>query len=104
MEEKPSVTNRSTRSNMMVMTKWNDIVQDQWWNDIFRKNVLTSMKYFLSGSTHDIDLHLESLDVKTTFLHGELKKEIYMLQLEGFVEKGNENLVCRLNKSLQGLK
>ncbi len=49
------------------------------------------------------DLHLEQLDVKTAFLHGELEEEIYMLQPEGFVEK-DKNLVCRLNKSLYGFK
>ena len=50
------------------------------------------------------DLHLEQLDVKIVFHHEELEEEIYMLQLEGFVENGKENLVCRLNKSLYGLK
>ncbi|KAH9659545.1 hypothetical protein KPL70_023885 [Citrus sinensis] len=50
------------------------------------------------------DIHLEQLDVKTVFLHGELEEEIYMLQPEGFAETGKENLVCRLNKSLYGLK
>jgi len=50
------------------------------------------------------DLHLEQLDMKTTFLHGELEEEIYMLQPKGFAETGKENLVCRLNKSLYGLK
>ncbi|KAK9137192.1 hypothetical protein Sjap_007786 [Stephania japonica] len=50
------------------------------------------------------DLHLEQLDVKTAFLHGDLEEEIYMLQPEGFEEQGKENLVCRLNKSLYGLK
>ena len=50
------------------------------------------------------DLHLEQLDVKTAFFNGELEEEIYMLQPEGFDEKGKENLVCRLNKSLYSLK
>ena len=49
-------------------------------------------------------LHLEQLDVKTAFLHGKLEEEIYMLQPEVFAEIGKENLVCRLNKSLYGLK
>ena len=44
------------------------------------------------------------MDVKITFLHGDLKEEIYMEQPEGFEVKGKENLVCRLKKSLYGLK
>ncbi|KAE8705938.1 hypothetical protein F3Y22_tig00110415pilonHSYRG00197 [Hibiscus syriacus] len=47
---------------------------------------------------------IEQLDVKTTFLHGNLEEEIYMFQPEGFEEKEKKNLVCRLNKSLYGLK
>jgi len=50
------------------------------------------------------DLHLERLEVKTAFLHGELEEEIYMLQPEGFKEKEKENLVCWLTKYLYGLK
>ena len=51
-----------------------------------------------------MNLEVEQLDVMTTFLHGDLKEDIYMHQPEGFVEKGKENLVCRLRKSLYGLK
>ncbi|KAE8683046.1 hypothetical protein F3Y22_tig00111220pilonHSYRG00128 [Hibiscus syriacus] len=51
-----------------------------------------------------LNLHLEQLDVKTAFLHGNLEEEIYMLQPEGFEEKEKKNLVCRLNKSLYDLK
>ena len=44
------------------------------------------------------------MDVKTTFLHMDLKEEIYMKQPEGFMVKGKKELVCRLKKSLYGLK
>ncbi|GKB23090.1 putative RNA-directed DNA polymerase [Tanacetum coccineum] len=51
------------------------------------------------------NLHLEQLDVKTTFLHGDLDEDIYMTQPEGFQSAGKEeNLVCKLKKSLYGLK
>ena len=51
-----------------------------------------------------LDLEIEQMDVKTTFLHGDLDKEIYMEQLESFVVKVKEDYVCKLKKSLHGLK
>ncbi|GJV02855.1 retrotransposon protein, putative, ty1-copia subclass [Tanacetum coccineum] len=47
------------------------------------------------------DYELEQLDVKTTFLHGNIKEVIYMRQPPGY-EQGNK--VCLLKKSLYGLK
>jgi hypothetical protein len=44
------------------------------------------------------------MDVKTTFLNGELEEEIYMTQSHGFVVKGQEDKMCKLLKSLYGLK
>lgn len=44
------------------------------------------------------------LDVKTAFLNGDIKEDIYMHQPEGYISKGEEDLVCKLNKSLYGLK
>ena len=44
------------------------------------------------------------MDVKTTFLNDELDEEIYMEQPEGFIVLGNEKKMCRLVKSLYGLK
>ena len=51
-----------------------------------------------------MNLEIEQLDVKTTFLHGELEEEIYIQQSEGFKAKGIEKMVCRLRKSLHGFK
>ena len=50
------------------------------------------------------NLHLEQLDVKTSFLHGDVEEDLYMIQPEGFTVQGQENLVCKLRKSLYGLK
>jgi hypothetical protein len=50
------------------------------------------------------DLELVQLDVKTAFLHGDLEEDIYMTQPDGFKVAGKENLVCKLNRSLYGLK
>ena len=49
-------------------------------------------------------LKLHQVDVTTAFLNGELEEEVYMRQPEGFVAPGREDLVCRLKKSIYGLK
>ena len=50
------------------------------------------------------DLEMIQLDIKTAFLYGELKEELYLQQPEGYVIPGKEDLVCRLLKPLYGLK
>ncbi|CAM8963393.1 unnamed protein product [Rhodiola kirilowii] len=44
------------------------------------------------------------MDLKTVFLNGDLEEDIYMKQPEGFVMSGQEHKVCKLVKSLYGLK
>jgi hypothetical protein len=44
------------------------------------------------------------MDIKTAFLNGEFEEEIYMTQPDGFIVKGQEDKVCKLMKSLYGLK
>jgi hypothetical protein len=44
------------------------------------------------------------LDVKSAFLHGVLEEEVYVKQPDGYVVKGKEDSVLRLNKALYGLK
>ena len=64
---------------------------------------LNSIRILLSVVESE-NLHLEQMDVKTTFLHGDVDKEIYMQQPEGFVVPGKEHMVCKLTRSLYGLK
>ena len=44
------------------------------------------------------------MDIKTVYLYGELKEEIYMAQQEGFIKSGQEHKVYKLVKSIYGLK
>ena len=54
------------------------------------------------AASHSLLVH--QIDIKTTFLNVELEEEIYTDQPDGFISKGQEGKVCRLLKSLYGLK
>ena len=43
------------------------------------------------------------MDVKTAFLNGFIKEELYMMQPEGFVDPKGSNKVCKLQRSIYGL-
>ena len=64
---------------------------------------VTSIRLILSVAA-TFDFEIEQMDVKTTFLHGDLEDKIYMKQPEGFMVKGKKELVCKLKKSMYGLK
>ncbi|GKF11686.1 retrotransposon protein, putative, ty1-copia subclass [Tanacetum coccineum] len=50
------------------------------------------------------DYEIWQMDVKTAFLHGHLSKEVYMVQPEDFVNPKFPNRVCKLQRSIYGLK
>ncbi|KAJ9671559.1 hypothetical protein PVL29_025321 [Vitis rotundifolia] len=62
-----------------------------------------SLRIILALVAH-FDLELQQMDVKTAFLNGELEEEVYMKQPEGFPSRDGEQLVCKLKKSIYGLK
>jgi hypothetical protein len=64
---------------------------------------LTIIRVLLSlAASHGLLVH--QMDVKTAFLNGELEEEIYMTQPDGSVVKDQDDKVCKLMKSLYGLK
>ncbi|RDX94488.1 hypothetical protein CR513_23119, partial [Mucuna pruriens] len=73
-------------------------------NEIFSPVVRMTTIRIVLAMCAVFDLHLEQLDVKTAFLHGELEDKIYMLQLEGFKQQGKKNFVFKLSKSIYNLK
>ncbi|GJV22536.1 retrotransposon protein, putative, ty1-copia subclass [Tanacetum coccineum] len=50
------------------------------------------------------DYEIWKMDVKTTFLNGYLDEDIYMVQPEGFVDPNHPRKVCKLRRSIYGLK
>ena len=63
----------------------------------------SSIRLILSLVAH-MDLELFQMDVKTVFLNGDLDEEIYMHQFVDCITPGQENKVCKLRKSIYGLK
>ena len=65
--------------------------------------MLKSFRIFLSIATF-YDYEVWQMDVKTAFLNGNLEESIYMSQPEGFIKQDQEQKVCKLKKSIYGLK
>jgi len=74
------------------------------YNEVFSPVVKHSSIRILLALVAQLNMELVQLDVKTAFLHGDLEEEIYMTQPEGFKVAGKEKLVCKLKRSLYGLK
>ena len=62
-----------------------------------------SIRILLSIAAH-YDYEIWQMDVKTAFLNGNLKEEIYIMQPEGFIAKNQEHMVYKMTRSIYGLK
>nr|GEW68558.1 hypothetical protein [Tanacetum cinerariifolium] len=64
---------------------------------------LKAIRIFLTYAAHK-NMIFYQMDVKTVFLNGNLREEVYVSQLNGFVDPDNHNHVYKLKKALYGLK
>nr|GEU86202.1 retrovirus-related Pol polyprotein from transposon TNT 1-94 [Tanacetum cinerariifolium] len=64
---------------------------------------LEAIRIFLAYAAHK-NMVVYQMDVKTVFLNGNLREEVYVSQLDGFVDQDNPNHVYKLKKALYGLK
>ena len=65
--------------------------------------MIKSIRILLSIAPH-MDYEIWQMDVKTAFRNESLEETIYMVQQEGFIAKGQKKKVCKLQKSIHGLK
>ena len=73
-------------------------------NEIFSPIVKHTSIRILLSLVCMFNLELKQMDLKTTFLREDLEETIRMKQPEGFEVQGIKNQVCKLEKSLYGLK
>ena len=78
-----------------------DKVQGVDYDEIFSLvAMLKSVRIMLAIATF---YEIWQMDVKTAFLNGFLKEELYMMQPEGFVDPKGANKMCKLQRSIYGL-
>ncbi|KAL8106789.1 hypothetical protein AgCh_023527 [Apium graveolens] len=102
MDEEMSSLEKNETWSLTELPAGKKALHNKW---VFRiKEEHDGSKRYKASIVAAEELHLEQLDVKTAFLHGDLEEDIYMVQPEGFQVAGKENLLCKLIKSLYGLK
>ena len=65
--------------------------------------MLKSVRIILAIAAY-FDYEIWQMDVKTTFLNGNLTEDVYMMQPEDFVDLNNAGKICKLHKSIYELK
>ncbi|GJR17576.1 retrovirus-related pol polyprotein from transposon TNT 1-94 [Tanacetum coccineum] len=64
---------------------------------------IEAIHIFIANAGHK-NMTIYQMDIKTAFLNGKLKEEVYVSQPEGFVDQDNPSHVYKLKKALYGLK
>jgi hypothetical protein len=79
-------------------------VQGVDYDDTFSPVVMFKSIRILLAIAAFHDYEIWQMDVKTVFLNGNIDEELYMMQPKGFVDPKDANKVCKLQRSIYGLK
>ncbi|GJR95514.1 retrovirus-related pol polyprotein from transposon TNT 1-94 [Tanacetum coccineum] len=89
---------------MIIALKWIYKVKLDEYGDVLKNKARLVAKGYRQDEGIDFEESFTLMDVKTAFLNGELKEEVYVSQPEGFVDPDHPTHVYRLKKALYGLK
>nr|GEY82918.1 hypothetical protein [Tanacetum cinerariifolium] len=87
----------------VIKLKWLWKIKKDEDQTVIRNKAWLVVKGFTQEEAHK-SFPIYQMDVKTTFLNGPLKKEVYVAQPDGFVDPDHPEKVYRLRKALYGLK
>ncbi|GJR17545.1 integrase, catalytic region, zinc finger, CCHC-type containing protein [Tanacetum coccineum] len=89
---------------MIIALKWIYKVKLDEYGDVLKNKAWLVAKGYRQEEGIDFEESFALMDVKTAFLNGELKEEVYISQPEGFVDPDHPTHVYHLKKALYGLK
>jgi hypothetical protein len=100
LNEDGQITRNKDRFVCKGYTQVEGIEFEETFSPVSRMEAIKLILYYPCSK----NIKVYQMDVKSTFLNGELEEEVYTEQLEGFQLSKTEDYVCRLNKALYGLK
>nr|GFB83360.1 hypothetical protein [Tanacetum cinerariifolium] len=89
---------------MVITLKWIYKVKLDELGGILKNKARWVARGYRQEEGIDFEESFAPMDVKTAFLNGNLREEVYVSQSDGFVESDNPNHVYKLKKALYGLK
>nr|GFA78810.1 hypothetical protein [Tanacetum cinerariifolium] len=107
---RPVLTRNQLRSDgdmcmyaLTVSTMEPNNVKEAMTDPAWIESMIEAIRIFLAYVAHK-SFSVFQMDVKTAFLHGSLKKDVYVCQPEGFIDADHPSHVYKLTKALYGLK